>query len=177
MCKLARHEPWFAQMGSRLIIFLWLWPATMWLYRQMSGLTILGVEMQAVEVWAQKRQRLSSIEPKLMCRGCLHWHPMKYQRVSRSGCSCSLASLCYMTGVPCMRVRSKVTPTYTGYGSCFRHWPFMWTFSSQRDLLSCRWKTLVTVLDVLDFRRHSWQYLARWARSAVCMCISEKVSA
>jgi len=27
--------------------------------------------------------RLSGMKPRLMCRGCLHWHPMKYQRVSR----------------------------------------------------------------------------------------------
>ena len=54
----------------------------------------------------------------------------------------------------------------------------MWTFSSRCDLLLCRWKTLDTVLDVLGFRRHSWQYLARWARSAVSVhSISEKVSA
>ena len=43
----------------------------------------------------------------------------------------------------------------------------MWTFSSRRHLLLCRWKTLVTVLDVLGFRRHSWQYLARSAISAL----------
>jgi len=38
-----------------------------------------------------------------MYRGCLRLHPMKYQRVSWSGCSCSLASLHYVTGVPCMK--------------------------------------------------------------------------
>jgi len=32
----------------------------------------------------------------------LRWHHMKYQRVSRSGCSCSSASLRYVTGLPCM---------------------------------------------------------------------------
>ena len=38
--------------------------------------------------------RLSSIELiRLMCGGRLRWRPMKYHRVSRSGCSCSLASL------------------------------------------------------------------------------------
>ena len=46
--------------------------------------------------------RLISKEPRLTCGGCLRWHPMKCQRVSRSGCSCSLASLHYVTGVPCM---------------------------------------------------------------------------
>ena len=115
--------------------------------------------------------RLSCIELRLTCSGCLRWHPIKYQRVSQSGCSCSLASLHYMTGVPCMRVRSKFTPRYTGQGSCFRRWPFMWTFSSWSDLLLCRWKTLVKVLDMLGFRRHSWQYLVIWARSAVTECI------
>ena len=35
----------------------------------------------------------------------------------------------------------------------------MWTFSSRRDLFLRRWKTLVTVLDVLCFTCHSWQYL------------------
>jgi len=50
------------------------------------------------------------------------------------------------------------------------------TFNSQCDQLLCRWKTFVTVLDVLSFRCHSWQYLARWARSAV-HSILEKVSA
>ena len=39
----------------------------------------------------------------LICGGCLCRHSMKYQRVSRSGCSCCLASLHYMTGVPCMK--------------------------------------------------------------------------
>ena len=100
--------------------------------------------------------RLSCIELRLTCSGCLRWHPIKYQRVSQSGCSCSLASLHYVTGVPCMRVRSKFTPRYTGQGSCFRRWPFMWTFSSWSDLLLCRWKTLVKVLDMQGFRRHSW---------------------
>jgi len=38
--------------------------------------------------------RLSSIEPRLMCGGCLVcWHPVNYQRVSRSDCSCCVASL------------------------------------------------------------------------------------
>ena len=45
----------------------------------------------------------SQVEPRLVCRGCLCWHPMKYQWVSQSGCSCSLASLHYATGVPCMK--------------------------------------------------------------------------
>ena len=47
--------------------------------------------------------QLSSKEPRLVCRGCLRWHPMKYQQVLRSGCSCSLATLHYVTGVPCMK--------------------------------------------------------------------------
>ena len=47
--------------------------------------------------------QLSSIESRLMCGGWLHWHPMKYQRVSWSGCSCCLASLHYMTYVPCIK--------------------------------------------------------------------------
>jgi len=41
----------------------------------------------------------------------------------------------------------------------------------------CRLKTLGTVLNMLGFRCHCWQYLARWARSAVkVLSISEKVS-
>jgi len=47
--------------------------------------------------------RLRSIESRLMCGGCLRWHPMKYQLVSWSGCSCSLALLHCMTSVPCMK--------------------------------------------------------------------------
>jgi len=47
--------------------------------------------------------QLSSKEPRLMCRGCLRWHPVKYQQVLRSGCSCSLATLHYVTGVPCWK--------------------------------------------------------------------------
>ena len=50
---------------------------------------------------------MSSIEPQLLgwCAelGCLHWHRMKYQRVSRSRYTWSLASLHYMTRVPCLK--------------------------------------------------------------------------
>jgi len=40
-----------------------------------------------------------------MCGGCFRWHTMKYQRVSRSGCSCCLPSLRYVTGLPCRQRR------------------------------------------------------------------------
>jgi len=109
---------------------------------------------------------------------CLFWRKQCFFVTVRAGTAYRKIWRLVNNDAAYERVRSKVTSRYTEYGSCSRRWPFMWTFSSRRDLLLCRWKTLVTVLDVPGFRRHSGQYLARWARSAVRVhSISEKVSA
>ena len=82
----------------------------------------------------------------------------------------------HVTSVPCMKGSDIKWHQYT-LGSCFRHWPFMRTVSSLHDLFYASRKhlSLVTVLDVLDFRCHSWQYLATLAVRV--HSISEKVSA
>jgi len=75
-------------------------------------------------------------------------------------------------------VRSRVTPRYTGFGSCFNRSPFIETFSWRFAQVFRRWNTLDTVFEVLGFSRQLWQYWVTRAKSAVNVhSSSAKVSA